>query len=95
MSLAFKPKIPESFKQLKKAVAVPVVMPASVGMRNYWSVEDLGLLANLRAMNVPLSECGKYLNRSINSCGGAVHKYDLYSTIANKREELIKVVLNG
>tara|TARA_R110000737_G_scaffold318340_1_gene329243 strand:+ start:420 stop:725 length:306 start_codon:yes stop_codon:yes gene_type:complete len=95
MSIAFKPKIPDSFEQLKKVAVVPVLMPESVTSRIYWSEEEMDVLIRMRALNLPLSECGKRIKRSANSCGGVIHHYQLYSTIEKKREELIKVVLNG
>ena len=95
MNIASKPIIPNSFKHIKTTAARPVKMPAKVLKRVYWTNEDLGILANLRAMSVPLDECAKHLKKSVNSCGGAVFHYDLYSVIEKKKQELIKEVLKG
>lgn len=95
MNLVFKPKVSASFEHLKDAVIDAVLLPNKIKPRNFWTDEELEILANLRSINIPLSVCAKHLRRSINSCGGAVHKYDLYATIAKKRKELIHVVLNG
>tara|TARA_B110000908_G_scaffold34401_1_gene41181 strand:- start:6984 stop:7283 length:300 start_codon:yes stop_codon:yes gene_type:complete len=96
MNLGSKPKVPETFDHLiKKVAAEPVKMPEAVKSRTYWSNEELDLLVRLRSLNLTLSECGGHMNRSTNSCGGVVHKYNLYSTIAKKRDELIQAVLDG
>ena len=96
MNLVFRPKVSASFEHLKDAAVAPLLLPNKVTQRrNFWTNEELETLVNLRSINIPLSECGKHLRRSINSCGGAVHKYDLYSVIEQKRKKLIQVVLNG
>ena len=95
MNPASKSIIPDSFRQVKKIAVAPIKMPPKVLKRVYWTNEDLGILANLRAMNVPLEDCGKYLGKSLNSCGGAIFHYDLYEVIAKKKESLIKAVLNA
>ena len=95
MNLVFRRKVSASFDHLKDAAVAPLLLPNKVTRRNFWTNEELEILANLRSINIPLSECGKHLSRSINSCGGAVHKYDLYAVIEQKRKKLIQVVLNG
>ena len=107
MSLIFKPTIAATFEHIKPvAPVIKVIPPAlqpilakiilSIDGRNQsaWSLYELNLLINLRALKITYSECGKHLNRSTNSCGSAVHTHDLYAAIEDKQKDLINGVLN-
>lgn len=109
MSIIFKPTIATTFehiKQLAQVVAkvkppVPVQvtkLPAVFeGERNQnsWTSHEINLLINMRALRLTYRECGQHLNRSTNSCGSAIHTYNLYDVIIDKQKELVKEVLNG
>ena len=67
------------------------------GERNHsaWTSHEIKLLINMRALRLTYKECGQHLNRSTNSCGSAIHTYNLYDVIIDKQKELVDEVLNG
>tara|TARA_R110000782_G_C14546872_1_gene384480 strand:- start:243 stop:548 length:306 start_codon:yes stop_codon:yes gene_type:complete len=95
MNLHPTPKMSEAFRRLQEAAAKPIELPKDTLGKDYWTMESLEKLCSLRALHAPLAECAEILERSINSCGGACHKYQLYGIIERKRRELIQVVKNG
>ena len=88
MSLVFKPKIPERFV---KPVGIEKNKHTSV---NPFTKDEINLLVELRALNMPYEACGKILKRCAGNCSHTVFRLKLYSRIDNKREKLINGVLD-
>ena len=87
MSLVFKPKIP---KRLKK--------PTGFDQRQFvhgkpFSQNELDLLVELRALNMPLENCGQVLKRSIQGCQTAINRKNLFTKIRKQRKTLIRNVI--
>jgi hypothetical protein len=108
MSILFKPKIAETFEHIKplapivpirlKVVAPTIVKPvfASDGrLQSAWSSFELQFLVELKVLKITYKVCGQYLNRSANSCAGAIHTHNLYSAIAEKQQEQLDAVLSA
>ena len=88
MSLIFKPKIPERFI---KPVGIEKNKHTSV---NPFTKDEINLLVELRALNMPYEACGKILKRCAGNCSHTVFRLKLYSRIDSKRQKLIDEVLD-
>ena len=106
MNLLFKPKIADSFEHIKPVIdtpkhiklvpepkAIKVVFAGDGRIQSAWSSNELKFLVEMKALKLTYKACGKHLNRSANSCAGAVHTHNLYSEILDKQEELINVLV--
>jgi hypothetical protein len=106
MSLLFKPKIADTFEHIKPVIDTPkhiklvaktkaskIVFAGDGRIQSAWSSNELKFLIEMKALKLTYKACGKHLNRSANSCAGAVHTHNLYSAILDKQEELINVLV--
>ena len=107
MSLLFKPKIADTFEHIKPVVlatvapklaeakpeAVKLVLAGDGRIQSAWSSNELKFLVEMKALKLTYKACGVHLNRSANSCAGAVHTHNLYSAILDKQKELIDTLV--
>ena len=83
MSLVFKPKIPARLKK-------PTGFDQTQFVQNKpFSQNELDLLVKLRALNMPVGQCGKILKRSIQSCRTTINRKKLFTKIRKQRKTLI------
>tara|TARA_B110000211_G_C13716568_1_gene394133 strand:+ start:165 stop:503 length:339 start_codon:yes stop_codon:yes gene_type:complete len=106
MSLSFKPKIAETFEHIKPVIdtpkhvkptpnskAIKLVFAGDGRIQSAWSSNELKFLVEMKALKLTYKACGVHLNRSANSCAGAVHTHNLYSAILDKQKDRINTLV--
>ena len=103
MSLIWKPKIPAAFTRSKPKVKkynfgsghiTDIKVKIVPREQMPWPEAELLFLIELRVLKCSYEECGSYLNRSANSCTGAVQTNNLYEAISKKRKQLMEEAIN-
>ena len=97
MSIVFVPKIAYSFEAIKSVnPTIIVVQPLSeTALREYnsWSVKELTIMVNLRAIGLSYRSIARHIHRSHDACALAFHRNDLTEIYQGIRAELVAEVL--
>ena len=107
MSIITSPKIPKNFDHIENrktwhfasarfidVKTTPKLREKKVWKCATWNQDQLDLLVELRVLKCSMDQCGELLDRSGNSCCGAIQTHNLYGVIEKKRKLLIEKALN-